>query len=888
MPSLRGVVSETMTVEDTFSKELTTGSTFAGRYQVIEELAKGGMGRVYKVFDSKINERVALKIINPEIAADNRTIERFKNELKLARKISHRNVCRMYDLGEEGGISFITMEFVQGEDLKGSITRMGPLSPARAISITRQVCKGLAEAHAHGVVHRDLKPQNIMIDSKGNARIMDFGIARSLRKEGITKTGMVIGTPEYMSPEQIDGKDVDYRTDIYTLGVILYEMVTGKVPFEGDTPLSVALKHKSEIPRDPRELNDQLPEGLSRVIMKCMEKEKEKRYQSLKELIFELDRTKDDMPTVERELLKKELKKENKITLTLSIRKLFIPTLIVLVAVVIASAVVFMKTGLDVESNRVAVAIFDNKTGSEELDMYGLLASDWVSCSLSQTDVFNAVPVMTVLESSLALRTKVKDLQSMRHIRRLARATEAGTVLSGSYYLVDDILRFETKIMDAKQRRILHALEPVNGPSDSPMEVIEMLRQRILATLGMYFEPLPSRLLRGHQPPLIEAYQEYMVGLEYLGKSFSQAMRHFEKSIELDPEFMAPLTPMAIIYACRGGFAQVNALMQTISRNGGHLTPFEQSSLDWYEARLEGNYPKVLQFLQEAKKSAPSEIAIDLLIGIEALRNNNPRKTIGTYEKMELPEDIYSYESGELKFEILAEANHLLENFQRELELAREGQNLYPDRLGLHIVEIRAVAALGRTQEIQKVIDRSLTMPPQEVTPADVMLEAALELRAHGYMDEAERVADMAVNWYQDRLSEKASQKQRAQLAFTLYVTNQWEKAENVYEGLAEENPDCVEYKGFLGRLAARMKKREEALKISEELQKVNYSFLFGYHTYCRACIESLLGEFEQAVELLKEAFAQGHAYGVYLHREMDLEPLRNYPPFQELVWPKD
>ena len=238
-PSKEKFFSSTETLK-TPIKELATGTIFAGRYEVIEELGKGGMGKVYKVFDKKIKEKVALKLLKPEIASDEETIGRFSNELKFARKIAHRNVCRMHDLGEEQGTHYITMEYVSGEDLKSTILRVGQLSVGKTISTIKQVCEGLAEAHRLGVVHRDLKPQNIMIDKEGNAKIMDFGIARSLKAKGITDAGVMIGTPEYMSPEQVEGKEADQRADIYALGVILYEMLTGHVPFEGDTPFSVA------------------------------------------------------------------------------------------------------------------------------------------------------------------------------------------------------------------------------------------------------------------------------------------------------------------------------------------------------------------------------------------------------------------------------------------------------------------------------------------------------------------------------------------------------------------------------------------------------------------------------------------------------------------------
>jgi len=278
-------ITETL---ETPTEGLTTGSTFAGRYQIIEELGKGGMGKVYRVIDKKLNEEVALKLIKPEIASDKKTVERFSNELKLARKIVHKNIARMFDLNEEKGTHYITMEYVRGEDLKRLIRKIGQLSAGQAIPIVKQVCEGLAEAHRLGVVHRDLKPQNIMVDEEGNARIMDFGIARSLKAKGITDSGMMIGTPDYMSPEQVEGKEVDKHSDIYSLGVILYEMVTGQVPFKGETAFSIAFKHKSEKAKDPKEINAQVPSDLSHVILKCMEKDKEKRYQTAEVLHSEL------------------------------------------------------------------------------------------------------------------------------------------------------------------------------------------------------------------------------------------------------------------------------------------------------------------------------------------------------------------------------------------------------------------------------------------------------------------------------------------------------------------------------------------------------------------------------------------------------------------------
>jgi serine/threonine protein kinase/tetratricopeptide (TPR) repeat protein len=281
-------------------EEVNRWSVLGKRYEVIEELGKGGMGKVFRVYDKKLEEEVALKLLDTEIYEDKKTLKRFRNEIKLARKIGHKNVCKMYDLSEEEGVPFITMEYVPGEDLKSFMKRSRQLTLGTALTIAKQVCEGLTEAHSLGIVHRDLKPGNIMIDKEGNAKIMDFGIARYVRGESITRTGVMVGTPDYMSPEQVEGESIDERSDLYSLGVILYEMATGKVPFEGDTPITVGVKHKMERPREPKIINPQIPDSLNRVILKCMAKDKAKRYKNADELLSELQSMERDLPTTER------------------------------------------------------------------------------------------------------------------------------------------------------------------------------------------------------------------------------------------------------------------------------------------------------------------------------------------------------------------------------------------------------------------------------------------------------------------------------------------------------------------------------------------------------------------------------------------------------------
>ncbi len=256
-----------------------------GRYQVLEELGEGGMGRVVRVLDTSLHEEVALKLIRAGRAEERITLERFRNEIRLARKIAHPNVCRMFDFAESEGTPYITMEFVRGESLRHLLDRSGKLSPERTIEFALGICRGLAEAHRLGVIHRDLKPQNLMIDDEGEPKILDFGIARSTATSGMTRAGTLVGTPEYMSPEQAEGIEADERSDIYALGVILYEMVVGRPPFVGDTPIAVAMKHKTEPPPRLNSLLAMMPAALARVIVTCLQKRPADRFQDVREIL---------------------------------------------------------------------------------------------------------------------------------------------------------------------------------------------------------------------------------------------------------------------------------------------------------------------------------------------------------------------------------------------------------------------------------------------------------------------------------------------------------------------------------------------------------------------------------------------------------------------------
>ena len=266
---------------------LRPGATFAGRYEVKEIVGAGGMGVVYRAFDKELQEPVAIKTLRPEALAAGAALDRFKQEIRLARKIAHRNVVRTYDLGEQNGIYYLTMEYVEGTSLKQLIVTRGKLPVAVTLTVGKQLCRALEVAHAEGVIHRDIKPHNIVVEPSGFLKVMDFGIARLANPpqgKGLTEAGTSIGTPDYMSPEQLSGSELDPRSDLYAAGVVLFECVSGRVPFEAETTWALVAKHLEEEPPDPRTFNAEVPGALAAVIVKAMAKEPKDRFATASEM----------------------------------------------------------------------------------------------------------------------------------------------------------------------------------------------------------------------------------------------------------------------------------------------------------------------------------------------------------------------------------------------------------------------------------------------------------------------------------------------------------------------------------------------------------------------------------------------------------------------------
>src|SRR3954470_10797754 len=249
-----------------FSVGLFPGDVVAERYEIVAHIGDGGMGSVYKALDRELERIVALKTIRPDLTSNATVLRRFKQEILLARKVTHQNVIRIYDLGISGALRFLTMEFFEGEDFCAYLERRGSLPAGEAVAIILQVCEGLQAAHHEGVIHRDLKPQNILIDATGQVRILDFGLARGFEVPGVTHTGLAVGTPDYMAPEQARGEPASVRSDIYAVGLTFYELLTGQLPFKGESAMARLVQRTLQPPPPPKSIKDKIPQHLDNIV----------------------------------------------------------------------------------------------------------------------------------------------------------------------------------------------------------------------------------------------------------------------------------------------------------------------------------------------------------------------------------------------------------------------------------------------------------------------------------------------------------------------------------------------------------------------------------------------------------------------------------------------
>jgi serine/threonine protein kinase/lipopolysaccharide biosynthesis regulator YciM len=598
-----------------FQGTLQVGSLLGNRYEILQLLGEGGMGAVYKVRDRELDRFAALKVIRPELANNPEVLQRFKQELILARQVTQKNVIRIFDLGEIEGLKFITMDFVEGQDLRTLLREKGKFPAEDAVKIVAQVCRALDAAHSEGVVHRDLKPQNIMLDAQGRVTVMDFGIARSLEQPGMTQTGVLIGTPEYMSPEQAKGEEVDGRSDLFTLGIIFYELLTGKTPFRADTAFATMLKRTQERARPPVELEPAIPRELSNVVMKCLEIEPSGRYQSAQEILHDLEagrgqqartlrlprfRTVEELPT-------KWLAPALAVTLLLTVGLLFRGK-------IFGPGTKPKSTGPTIS---LAILPFRNASGDASLDWLGSSLAEMLRTDVGQSSNLHTVSPDRLHQIVSDLRiTSGADLDPAT-IRRIAEFTNADQVVSGQYVKLGSAVRIDATLQDLKGQRST-SLKAEASDDKALLGAVDQLARSIRESLRLAPSAVQELKAAAFTPSSqsVEALRDYSQGLELSRQANDlEAVKRFEAATEKDPNFALAFSSLGQTYARLGYSDKAEQFSSKAVDLSGSLPPAEKYMIQATDARISNNFEKAVEAYDNLVKLMPNDAEVQLAMG---------------------------------------------------------------------------------------------------------------------------------------------------------------------------------------------------------------------------------------------------------------------------------
>jgi tetratricopeptide (TPR) repeat protein len=742
-----------------------------------------------------------------------------------------------------------------------------------------------------------------MIDEQGNVRIMDFGIARSLEAKGITGAGVMIGTPEYMSPEQVEGKDIDQRSDIYSLGVILYEMVTGRVPFEGDTPFTIGIKQKSEIPQNPKELNTQISDELNRVIMRCLEKEKETRYQSAGEVRSELENIEKGIPTTERVIPDKKPLTSREITVQFSVKKIFVPAIVVIVVVAIGlilwQILPKQKTTPIAPSGNPSLAVmyFENNTGDENLDHWRKGISDLLITDLTQSKylkvlggdrLFNILSEMDQLEAKGYSSEVLKEVAARGGVNHIAR---------GSYSKAGDILRIDIVLQDARSGDPI-ATERVEGKGEeSIFSMVDDLTKRIKEDLKLSEEEIAAdidKAIGTITTSSSEAFKFYLEALKFHGESdYRTAIQFYEKAVALDPEFASAYRGLGVVYnnlvlwaEGRKHLKKALELSHTVSDMERHR--IEGAFYHWNES----TYDRAIEAYKNLLEIYPDDKAGNNNLGnlyweieewdkaIERLEHLREKKLADALEYGNLANRYKLMGMHDKAKSVIEEyLNSFPDNFSQHLDLA--DVHLYLGEYELAFVEVEKAFSLNPTHflvprtkgdiymcmgdsELAEKEYQKLLLESDSVSSAWGLQRLALLYFALGrfeeFCDYMERFLDLAQKMGQRDWVAGINQGFGQHLQKIGKSTEALERLNKALEYAVETGDWASERNvlSYMGLAYIRMKSLDKASEVAEKLkelcQKSPNRKIIRMYDHLMGMIELENGNFSQAIEFYKKA----------------------------------
>jgi serine/threonine protein kinase/tetratricopeptide (TPR) repeat protein len=585
---------------------IPNGTRLGSRYEVVQLLGEGGMGSVYKAKDLELDRFVALKVIRPEFALHEEVLRRFKQELILARKITHKNVIRIFDLGELDNVKFITMEFIEGQDLSSLAKVRLPLE--KSADIIYQVCTALDAAHAEGVVHRDLKPQNIMLDKSGRVIVMDFGIARTMEHgAGMTNTGALIGTPDYMSPEQVMGEHVDSRSDLFAVGIIFYQLLVGQLPYKADTVQKAMFQRTREQSKKPVDVDATVPVVLSDITVKCLQLDPALRYQTALEVQRDIDAWRGgstkriDVPPAASSATALVVAPARSRSRSIVIGA---AALVLLAAAGFAAKKYFLSppssTAPAVALNSLAILPFHNASSDARLDWLGSELAETLSTDVGQSSSVRMVSADRVGQVLKDLRITPQSGLNQSTVSQIANLSNVDTVVWGQYAQFGDHIRIDATIQDLKRGHTATVKEDAASEKEI-LPAVDRLAAQIRENLSVPKSLLKDLQAAAFKPSTssIAALRDYDGGLQQLrAGNYPEAVKGFQGAIEQDGQFALAYSKLAQAYSQQGQDDEAEQNAQKAVSLSAALPAQEKYLIQANRDRIIKDYPKAIEAYQ--------------------------------------------------------------------------------------------------------------------------------------------------------------------------------------------------------------------------------------------------------------------------------------------------
>ncbi len=714
-----------------------------GAYQILEALGRGGMGQVYLALDPRLDRRVALKVLPPEMASHPEKIKRFEREAQTVASLSHPGIVMLHSIEEADGLRFLTMELVEGETLSKQIPSRG-FATERLLSLAIALTDAVAAAHRQGILHRDLKPENVMLTPDGRLKVLDFGLAKlrydadesdrtTKETQSVTQDGRIVGTVAYMSPEQAQGLPLDHRSDIFTLGILLYEMATGERPFRGSTNLSVLSSILKDSPRAASELRDDIPKPLARMIQRALEKRPEDRYQSTTDLRRDLEDLKRDVDTGE--VMLGTTTGRRRLVAAVSGRRWALPVATLASLVVVAAILALFWGGrarATAEDGRrsLAVLYFDNVTGDPAVEWLRTGLTDMLVTNLSQTEGLRVVSTQRLYQ--ILDDTGHRDDRSLSGevVATVARQAQATTALVGSYVRAGSRIRIQASLQDPRTGEVI-ASERVEGDPEHGLfglvdDLTTRLRRRLEAPSLARFVERKGKKLEEVTTASVEAYRAYAEGSrlhERLQEREAQA--YFEKAVEADPGFAMALAKLSVVSANLGNYEKARAYSAKAIAKSEKLPAAERFYIEGRHYSLDpASTEKAVAAYQKAVDSAPDHTAA---------RNNLAQKLI---ELQRYPEALVHLEELRRRgmsfpgsYMSLAEAYLASGQPEQAREALTSYVSLHPDSsVGLENLGFFELLE-GETEAALATFDKAASLAPKEMMKIEIGRGLAHALR---------------------------------------------------------------------------------------------------------------------------------------------------------------